>query len=389
MTEVEFIQEYKTKKLPEIALLLSKLPHLNKDFILNQINGIQKAKNKLPKLANVKGIIFPSKLSLEQSSSEETATYKANQLRHYAPDAESIVDLTGGFGIDSYYFSKQFDNIAYVEPNAELLEMVKQNFNTLGVSNIKAIHQTAEDFLKSNSDNFDIAYIDPSRRNENQRVFQLEDCVPNIIELAPKIFESARKILVKTAPLLDIKQSIRDLEFVTHVFVVSVNNECKEVLYLLENDIKKEPQIHAINLGKVIHKFTFDYELEAEAQIAYSEPLQYLYEPNTSILKGGAFNCIAKQYELNKIAPNTHLYTSNNLAENFPGRIFNIEKVLPYQPKAFKKLGIKQANVSCRNFKDSVEQVKKKLNLKDGGETYVIGTTDKSEKPLLIICQKT
>lgn len=389
MTQEEFIQQHQTKKLPEIALLLSKHPDLDKEFILNQINGIQKAKNKLLEFANTEGIIFPAKLSLEQCSSEQTANYKNIIIRHFGLDTESsIIDLTGGFGIDSYYFSKHFKHVTYVEPNKELFSIVEQNFSTLNTRNTTLINSTCEEFLNDNPSKFDLAYIDPSRRNENQKVFMLADCVPNIVELQSDIFNIAPKILVKTSPILDIKKSIKELKTVSEVWVISLNNECKEVLYLLEDKSTINPTINTINLDQNTQEFSFDFETEENTNINSSEPLGYLYEPNTSILKAGAFKSITQTFEVKKIAPNTHLYTSQNLIKDFPGRVFKIENTIPYQPKAFKKLGIKKANISCRNFKESVEQVKKKLNIKDGGETYLFATTDKNNKAVLIVNSK-
>ena len=399
MNELQFIEQYKNKKIPEIALLLSKQSNLDKDFILNQINGIQKAKNKLPELANTNRILFPAKLSLEQCSSEQTAIYKSGLSKF-----NSVIDLTGGFGIDSYYFSKKAKQVTYIEPNKDLFKIVEQNFKTLGANNVQTINSTCEEFLNDSQQQFDLAYIDPSRRNENQKVFMLADCVPNIVELQSDIFNIAPKILVKTSPILDIKQSIKELKTVSAIWVISVNNECKEVLYLLEDKSTTNPQINTVNIGNSLstkdvilsrvegkekkQKFSFDFETEENTNTDYSEPLNYLYEPNASILKAGAFKSITQTFEVKKIASNTHLYTSENLIKDFPGRIFKIENTIPYQPKAFKKLGIKKANVSCRNFKESVEQVKKKLNVKDGGDIYLFATTDNSNKPILIVNSK-
>lgn len=381
--EYLFIQEHKSKKLPEIALLLSKHPELDKEFIIGQINGLQKAKNKLPEFYNKKGIVFPSKLSFEQCSSEETAIYKSNLV-----SGKNLVDLTGGFGIDSYYFSKQFNQVTYVEPNTDLFDIVKSNFQSLEVNNITPINSTAEAFLKSNTDQFSVTYIDPSRRNENERVFRLENCVPNIIELAPEILNIADKLLIKTAPLLDIKQTIKDLKNVEQVVVVSVDNDCKEVLYLMGKEQNQNPEIISVNLTKIHQEMRFNYELEANVIVSFSEPQKYLYEPNSSILKAGGFNTITQKFKVNKLHPNTHLYTSEKLIKDFPGRNFLIEQIIPYQPKSFKKLGIKKANVASRNFSDSVEQVKNKLGLKDGGDVFVFAFTDFNEKKLVSICRK-
>jgi precorrin-6B methylase 2 len=382
MDESKFIELNKNKSLPEIALELSKT-NLDKDFILAQINGIQKAKTKLPEFYNTEKIIYPTKLSMEQCSSEQTGVYKSRII-----NGESLIDLTGGFGIDSFYFSKTYEHVTHIEQNKALSEIANENFKLLKVQNIKTLNSTAEEFIQTTKVKADIVYIDPSRRNENQRVFKLDECLPNIIELAPEIFKISDKILVKTAPLLDIKQTLKDLKNVTQVWVISVNNDCKEVLYLLEKDKAIEPILNTINLTKNKQEYSFNYLFELNSSVDYSSPESYLYESNASILKAGAFNSICKQFNLKKIAINSHLYTSNNLIENFPGRTFKIEKTITYSTKEFKKLGIKKANVNCRNFKNNVEETKKKLQLKDGGNYYIFATTDNNNKPILIICVK-
>lgn len=408
MDNQSFIQQNVTKSLPEIALQLSKHPELDKEFIINQINGIQKAKNKLPEFYQNPNIIYPSTISIEQCSSEQTAIYKSKILRHsgqFHPERSrrvdpesSIIDLTGGFGVDSFYFSKKFKSITYIEPNQQLLDVVAKNFDTLKANNINCVHSTAEEFLKKHTQKFDIAYIDPSRRNQNQKVFLLKDCIPNIVDLQDEILKIAKQILVKTSPILDIKQSLKELKNVSNVWVVSLDNECKEVLYLLEDKTTSNPKINTVNIlssttpvilsGEKTQEFSFDFETEEYTNIEYSNPLNYLYEPNTSILKAGAFKSIAHKFGLQKLAANTHLYTSDKLVKDFPGRSFEIKNVLPYQTKLLKKIGVKKVNVSCRNFPESVAQVKKKLNLNDGGTDYLFATTDRNNKPLLILTNK-
>lgn len=382
--DIKFIEEHKNDSLNEVALLLSKQPTLNKEFILAQINGLQKAKNKIPEFYNTPNIIYPSKLSLEQCSSELTGIYKSKLVK-----GESLVDLTGGFGVDSFYFAKSFERVTHIEQNTNLHKTVKHNFKALKADNISIVNSTAEEFIENNSQQFDVVYIDPSRRNENQRVFKLDECTPNIIDLAPDIFQFTNKILVKTAPLLDIKQTLKDLKCISTIWIISVNNDCKEVLYLLEKDFTSEPQINTINLTKANQEFSFNYEEEFNSTVEYSKALRYLYESNSAILKAGAFNSICNTFKVKKIAQHSHLYTSENLIKNFPGRSFKIENITTYNPKEFKKLGITKANVSCRNFKHNVDQVKQKLKLKDGGEIYLFATTDMNEKPILVISSKT
>lgn len=383
MTSHQFIQENKNKSTAEIALLLSKQPALEKEFIINQINGIQKAKKKLPEFYGNDQLVYPAVLSMEQCSSEQTAIFKSGLL-----EGDSLIDLTGGFGIDSYYFSKKVNQLTYMEPNKELFDLVSKNFSFLKATNIKLVNSFAEAFLKNSTQKFDIAYIDPSRRDETKRVFKLEDCSPNIVELTPYIFQIADQIIVKTAPFLDIKQSIDELQFVSRVIVLSVNNECKEVLYMMENRVTKNVPVSTINLTKVNQVFDFNWGDELTTNSQFSEPETYLYEPNTSILKAGAFNSVGIRYGLKKIAPNSHLYTSTDVCVNFPGRIFKIAGVFNYNPKEFRKSGIQQANVACRNFKGKPEDVKKKLKIKDGGDHYLFATTSLMNKPILINCVK-
>ncbi|MDB4534621.1 class I SAM-dependent methyltransferase [Vicingaceae bacterium] len=356
---------------------------MDKEFILSQINGTQKAKNKLPEYYHTPNIIYPSKLSMEQCSSEKTGLYKSKIIK-----GESLIDLTGGFGIDSFYFSKEFKTIIHIEQNTLLSELAEKNFKLLKANNIESINATAEEFIDSTNIKADFIYIDPSRRNVNERVFKLDDCTPNIIDLAPEIFKIADQILIKTAPLLDIKQTIKDLKKVSEIWVISVDNDCKEVLYLIDKNNTSAPEINTINLTKNNQEFSFNYENEINSSVSYSLPEKYLYEPNSAILKAGAFNSVSDKYRIDKIAPNSHLYTSESKVENFPGRIFKIEKTIPYSTKEFKKIGLKKANISCRNFKETVEQTKKKIKLKDGGNHYVFATTDINNKPILIICVK-
>lgn len=383
--ELDFILQFREKNLAEVALSLSKQPNLDKDFILRQINGWQKAKQKLPAWALIEELHYPPLISMEQCSSEATASFKASLF-----SGQTLVDLTGGFGVDSYQFSKSFERVHYLEPYRPLFEVVEYNFKLLKAQNIDLYLETAEAFIQKQKDfEYSACYIDPSRRDAGKKVFLLADCQPNIVELAPKIFEFCPKIIVKTSPLLDIKQSVAELGSVSTVHVLALRNECKELLFVMERDFEGETCIHAHNLsGEAVQSFSFDFEKETSCQIEYSDPLNYIYEPNVAILKAAAFKSIAERFSLKKIAPNSHLYTSSQLIKNFPGRQFELEKQLPYQAKIFKKTGIKKANLTTRNFKASVEQIRKKLKLKAGGAHYIFATSLKDDSPKLLLCKK-
>lgn len=378
----QFIESHKNKSLSKIALLLGKYPSLNKEFIINQINGIQKASNKLPEFAAQKEIIYPSLLSLEQCSSEVAAIFKSKIVK-----GNSLLDLTGGFGVDTYFFSKKFKKITYVEQQESLFEIATANFKVLK-ANITAMCFPAENFLETTQEQFDVIYIDPARRNQSQKVFQLEDCSPPVLEVLPKLFTISNTVLIKTSPMLDIKKAIQQLKCVEHVFVLSIKNECKEVLYLLQKNATDIIEISTINISESEQHFNFNYLDEENLSINFSDPQNYLYEPNASILKAGGFKSIANTFSLTKIASNSHLYTSVELISDFPGRTFKINNVLPYQANQFKLLGITKANVSCRNFKENVETVRKKLKLKDGGNIYIFATTTLENKPILCITEK-
>ena len=319
---------------------------------------------------------------MEQCSSEQTALFKSKLV-----NGKTAVDLTGGFGVDAYFFAKQFLEVSYVEQNLELFEVVQHNFEILNTP-IQCYQSSCEDFLLKNTQLFDFAYIDPSRRDETKRVFKLTECTPNAIELLPQLLKTAKQIIIKTSPLLDIKQTLADLQLVNKVWVVSVNNDCKEVLYLVENSRNENPEIVAVNLSKNTSTFSFNYESEVNTSVDFSEPLSYLYEPNASILKAGGFKSIAQSFHLKKLAVNTHLYTSKKLVVDFPGRSFKINHSLDYNEKIVKALGIKKANITTRNFTDSIEQIKKKLKLSDGGNDYVFAIRDLNDKPVLIVGHK-
>ncbi len=384
--ELDFIAQHKSEDLASLALSLSKRNDLDKDFILRQIQGWQKARQKLPSWAAEDQILYPPAISMEQCSSERTARFKAHWFA-----GKRLVDLTGGFGVDSYYFSKSFEQVHYVEPFLPLFKVVQHNFQLLHADNIVLHQQSAEDFIEAQKDqDFSLCYIDPSRRNQGRKVFLLADCQPNIVALAEKIFAFCPKIVVKTSPLLDIKQSIRELGSVAEVHVLDWHQECKELLFVMQRGYAGQVRIYAHHLlaQNQEESFSFDWEAEAHAKPTYSDPLRYIYEPNAAILKAGAFNSIAKAYAVQKLAPNSHLYTSEELMEDFPGRKFLVHQQLPYQAKAFKKLGIKKANISCRNFKASVEQIRKKLKIQPGGDQYIFATTLQNYKAQLLICQK-
>lgn len=377
----KFIQEHRADNVSELALKARRYVDLPMGFIIDQIHALQKVKTKLPLFFESKDLIYPPKLNLEQSSSELTAKYKATLLHG------DIIDLTGGFGVDSFFFAKEVKSVVHCERNEYLSRVVQHNFSVLGVGNVSF---EFGDSLESVNRNFDGVYIDPARRSDmNQKVFRFVDCEPNLPSIQERLFEYSKTILVKASPLIDLKQGLSELDFVKEIHVVSVGNECKEVLFLQEKGFQEDVRICCVELQRDYDDFEFSFEEERNVTLNLGEPMTYLYEAGSSINKAGAFNSVADQFGLSKLHPNSHLYTSKDVIEDFPGRIFKIEHVLPYSKKELQRLlPDRKANVTARNFKVSVSDIRKKLGLKEGGDKYLFATTSTNNKPLIVLCTR-
>ncbi len=375
-----YIKDHENDDEKVLVLKHKKILGLPAAEIAQQIVGRRKAKTKLPLYYHTKNIVYPPKLNLEQCSSEKTAQFKA-QLK----SGELAADLTGGFGIDSYFLSKSFKKVIYVEPDETLSQMVKHNHHVLDVINIEHQSTTAESFL-NNKSHFDLLYIDPSRRsNANRKVFKFSDCTPNVVSLLPSLIEKSNSILIKASPLIDIKQGLSELSSVAKVIIVGFDNECKEVLFLIA-PTKKETVIEVVDLSEHgIESFSFTLSEENQSTPSFDEPHTLLYEPTAMMLKAGAFKLMASRFNLKKVAPNTHLYTADKLVSHFPGRIFKIESFLKSDSKSvLEVLPEGQANIISRNYPLTPSQLKKKLKLKDGGEQFVIAFSGKAKKYLVL-----
>lgn len=343
----------------ELALQRNKYKHLSDDewrWFLQQVEGRERTADKLPTFAGIEDWWYPVRLSCEQCSSELTARYKASLV-----SGEKMVDLTAGYGVDTYFLSEQFEHSEYVEQNAELCRIAAHNFS-IQKSAISIQNCTAEEFLAS-AGQYDLIFADPARRDSHGgKVFRLEDCTPNVVELLPTLLSHGKRLMLKLSPMLDITQAMKELSAVTwDIHVVAVKNEVKEVLLLSGGN----GTITAIDLDKKDQAFVFTREEEKECPITYNlSPITYLYEPNAAILKAGAYKLIAQRFGLQKLDVNTHLYASNTLVPNFPGRVWEITN---------NQSPITNANIVCRNYPLTPEQLKKKLHLRDGGTAFVIG----------------
>ncbi|MFV0565375.1 MAG: THUMP-like domain-containing protein [Flavobacteriaceae bacterium] len=352
--------------------------------IVEQIEAKVRSKKKLPTWFNAENIYYPNKLNIEQTSSEITALYKSELI-----SGETIIDLTGGLGVDCFYFSKKFKSVTHCEINQDLSNIVKHNYEQLNVKNATALAVDGIVYLQQTNAKFDWIYIDPSRRHDSKgKVFFLADCLPNVPEYLNLLFKRADNILIKTSPLLDISVGINELKYVKSIHIIAVNNEVKELLWVLGRGFLGEISIETQNIKpENTESFSFLLNDEKQASPNYHLPLEYLYEPNSAILKSGGFNTIAKNYNIAKLHVNSHLYTSAHLID-FPGRRFKVETIIPYNKKALKQYNISKANITTRNFPETVAQIRKKFDISDGGNTYLFFTTDFNGNKIVVKARK-
>ncbi len=384
-TEVQkFISDNLGADISRIIFSKSPFAGISSKELAIQIESKKRAQKKLPLWFNSPGIIFPVKLSIEQTSSEVTAKYKSELV-----SGDNLIDLTGGFGVDSYYFSKKFKQVIHCEQNAELSEIAENNAKVLSADNIYFFQGDGIEHVLSQNKKYSCIYIDPSRRVESQKVFKLKDCEPNIPANLDRLLEKADIVLIKTSPLLDIRSALNELKFVKEVHVVSVKNDCKELLFLIEKGFDAEPEIICVALSDAsVEKYKFKISEEKNYQINnYSKPLEYLYEPDVALLKAGCFKLISRDFNVLKLHQHTHIYTSTQKVDNFIGRTFKVLKSRDYRDFA-KQNHVKTANIISRNFPLQPAEIKKKHKIKDGGEDYLLFVSGPEEELLVLHCKR-
>lgn len=380
----EFLSARLEEDLNRTILSGSPFPDVSMTELAAQIESRRRCRDKLPTWYLKNGLLYPPRISIEQASSERTAAYKASVVT-----GRTLADLSGGFGVDSFYFSKTMEQVTWCEQDPDLYEVASHNFRRLGANNIGCYQGDSMEFLRNSEEEYDWIFVDPARRNaDSGRVFRLEDCSPNVLDNLELFLTRAGRVMLKLSPFLDISQAVRQLRKVEEVHVVAVDNEVKEVLFLLSESGRERIPIHAVNLtaaGKQIMSSIIGDEVPAST---YGSPLKYLYEPNAAVLKAGLFNEVSATYGLTKLHPNSHLYTSDALIP-FPGRSFEILSSNRYKAKTLRNLlGLKKANITIRNFHESVAQVRKRTGIAEGGEDYLFFTTDQHGQALVLRCRK-
>lgn len=381
------IQQFITSNIgvdfAKLALQKNPFPEVNWIDIINQINSKTKAKDKLPTFFSTQNLLYPNPISIEQTSSEKTAQYKSEIV-----NGKSLIDLTGGFGVDTFYFAKKIDTVVHCEINEELSKIVAYNFNILDQLNVTFYSEDSNHVLSKLNNHFDWIFVDPSRRtNSKGKVFMLKDCLPNVPDSLDFYFKFTNAILLKTAPILDLTAGILELSNVKKIHIVAVENEVKELLWEMEKNYVGSPLIKTVNLSKNGSSYV-DFVLDNETNSNFGMPKKFLYEPNSALMKSGLTAKICTLFNVEKLQLHSHLFTSSNLI-SFPGRTFTIDKVIHYDNQSMKSfLANKKANVTTRNFPETVEQIRKKWKITDGGDLYCFFTTNMKNDKIVIFCTK-
>ena len=399
MTTAEFIREYRERDIRQLALQANRFPDVDMPYALDQIQGWQIARRKLPKWAACDGVIFPPHLSMEQCSSEPTAQYKLNLAMEWAErvgHASSMTDLTGGFGVDFSFTSCAFAAATYVERNEQLCHIVEHNLPLLGLNNATVVCADAVEYL-STVEPQTMLFLDPARRDEHgAKTVMLADCTPDVVQLLPKLLEKSRFTMLKLSPMLDWHKAVDDLQgTVREVHIVSVGGECKELLLVLSTVVESELKVYCADLSTASDTSSlFVYTPGSSAPVTNSklktQNSKFVHEPNASIMKAGCFDELAAAYGVSPVSRNSHLFLSDEPVEGFPGRSFVVERVTTMNKSELRKalVGIEKANIATRNFPLTVAELRKRLKIKDGGDVYIFATTTAEGEHLLLISRK-
>jgi hypothetical protein len=390
----DYIKKHAEGDVRQLALQGTKDSEVDLTFALEQIAGRQKAKMKLPSWAAIEGIIYPPHLSMEQCSSEQTAKYKASIVG----DGALVVDLTAGFGVDLAFISQGFKRAVHVERQPQLCAISSENYQLLGLNHIEVICGDGIDYLHQLG-HADLIFMDPARRDEHGgRTYGIADCTPNVLELRDELLEKADRVMLKLSPMLDWRKAVEDLDNVSEVHIVSVDNECKELLLVMEKE-EKSLKVVCVNNGSVFEVGAFMRTFRppltppnsgGERRYLFEPNGRYLFEPNASVMKAGCFDELQSRFPVMQLDKNSHLFVSDKDIDDFPGRRFIIKRTTSMNKRDLKTAleGISRANITVRNFPISVAELRKRLKLKEGGEVFIFATTVEGNSHQLFICRK-
>lgn len=391
---IEFVKEHRNDDVRLLALQARRDGDVDLPWALDQIQGWQTARRKLPTWSDIDGIVYPPHLSMEQCSSEQTALYKCGIMDSLPVVChETLIDLTGGFGVDFSYMATRAKHAVYIERLEHLCETARHNFLLLGLNHVTVTHAVAENVL-SGLDTIPastLLYLDPARRDDNSsRTYAIADCTPNVLEMKDRLLKVGHHVMIKLSPMLDWHKAVSDLgDRVAQVHIVSAGNECKELLILMSADHVGEPSIHCVNDDQKVC-FVPIQDDDRVAIATDSDEASYLYEPNASIMKAGCFGVLTQRYPVKALAVDSHLFVSNQAISDFPGRCFTVMAATSMNKKELSKAmkGITRANVAVRNFPMTAQQLRQRLRLQDGGDCYIFGTTTAAGHRMIYLCKK-
>lgn len=381
-----FISRHADADVSRLALNHHGEAGVDMPFALNQIAGLQTARTKLPLWAACDGIVYPSRLAMEQCSSQFTAQYKSALVV-----GDSLLDLTGGLGVDFSFMSRRVARATYVEQNETLCRAAQHNFAALGLTHVEVCHTTAEQYLLQHHETVDTIYLDPARRNASGgRTYAIADCTPDVSALAPTLLERSRRVLVKLSPMLDVTAVVRQLPAVTELHIVSVDNECKELLAVMERGGAAGVTVVCADDD---HRMSYTLGEPCPQPDEWDGEIRettYLYVPNASLMKAGCYAELAQRYGLCVVSRDSHLMVSDSRIDDYPGRCFVIEAVTSLNKQALRTAlqGIERANVAVRNFPMKAPELARRLHLRDGGENYIFGTRLANGKNIILLCRK-
>lgn len=378
----DFIHQNLKTDVQKLILKGSPFPNIPIQELAKQIEGKNKSAKKLPTWYQTKDVLFPPKLNLEQASSELTAQYKTSLINE-----GTLIDLTGGFGIDDFDFAEKANRVFHCEINPELSAIVKHNAQVFKKGNIEFIIGDSQKFLEK-TDKVATIFVDPSRRKDSGRVFLLKDCEPDVVKYQDEYLQKAEKVIIKAAPMLDISAALKELKHVNEVHILSVNNECKELLFVLQKNENPSPKfICALLNEQETRTIDFNEKEEKDLEVQAQKLQNYLYEPDAAILKAGFFKSLCSKFNVGKIHQHSHLYTSENLNPDFPGKIFSVIETFDFNQ--FSKSNYPQkANVVSRNFHLKPDEIKKKFKIKDGGDDFLFFTTNSKNQKVVILAER-
>jgi hypothetical protein len=382
---IQLIEANKGSKPTELAIKLSHLPSEERNLIVDQVRGRQKARDKFPFLLNFPNIVYPKGISLEQASSEETARFKSSLF-----SGKKALDLTAGFGIDATFIAKNFDEMTLVETDSTLLSIARHNFKEFQLDHVQFQQDTAASYIENLKETVDLIYLDPSRRIGGRKIFRIEDCEPDLLTLLPILRNKTEHLLVKLSPMADLQDIASKIPQLSSLYVVGLNGECKEILLIISRNKAFDGCVHCVELGKNAFDFSLSISEEKDLVIQTSVMKRYAYIPNVVLTKAGAFKYPVKAFHIDKISPNTHVYTSNDIRTSFPGKILECIATLPYNKSKLREITDERGfQVIKRNFPDDINGILKKLKIGLSGKYYLLAYRNYQDKPELAICQQT